>query len=79
MKTGQEKTPSYYQVDLKFNYRLRLVERVFLDFFLDIYNVTNNQVPFDVQYGHNDPIWNYKETTEILLPMRFYLGVRLRF
>jgi hypothetical protein len=79
VKTGQEQTPSYYQVDLKFNYRLKLSERLFLDLFLDIYNVTNNQAPFDVQYGHNDPMWNYKETTEILLPMRFYLGVRLRF
>ncbi len=79
VQTGQEKTPSYFQIDLKFNYRLKLSERVFLDFFLDIYNVTGNQAPFDVQYGRNDPAWQYQETTEILLPTRFYLGARIRF
>jgi hypothetical protein len=78
-KTGQETTPSYYQIDLKFNYRLKLTERVFLDLFLDIYNVTGNQAPFDVQYGRNEPAWQYQEVTEILLPTRFYLGARIRF
>jgi hypothetical protein len=79
VKTGQEMTPSYWQLDLKFNYTLKLTQRVMLDFFLDIYNVTGNQVPFDVQYGHNDPAWIYQEVTEILLPTRFYLGARIRF
>lgn len=78
-KTGQEQTPSYYQIDLKFNYRLKLSERISLDLFLDIYNVTGNQAPFDVQYGRNDPAWQYQEVTEILLPTRFYLGARIRF
>jgi hypothetical protein len=78
-KTGQEKTPPYYQIDLKFNYALKLSERMFLDLFLDIYNVTNNQAGFDIQYGINDPEWDYQEITELLLPMRFYLGARLRF
>jgi hypothetical protein len=78
-QTGQEKTPPYYQVDLKFNYALKLSERIFLDLFLDIYNVTNNQAGFDVQYGRNDPEWDYQEVSELLLPMRFYLGARLRF
>ncbi len=79
VKTGQESTPSYYQIDLKFNYTLKLSEKIGLDLFLDIYNLTNNQAPFDVQYGHNDPAWTLGETTEILLPMRFYLGARIRF
>jgi len=79
VKTGQEMTPSYYQVDLKFNYRFKLAERTFIDFFLDIYNITGNQAPFDVQYGRNSPVWDYQEVTEILLPTRFYLGARLRF
>ena len=78
-QTGQEQTPSYYQVDLKFNYALKFSDRITLDLFLDIYNVTNNQAGFDVQYGHNDPEWGYGEVTELLLPMRFYLGARLRF
>jgi hypothetical protein len=78
-KTGQEQTPSYFQLDMKFNYRLKLSQQVFLDLFLDIYNVTGNQAPFDVQYGRNDPAWEYQGVTEILLPTRFYLGARLRF
>jgi hypothetical protein len=79
VKTGQEKAPSYYQLDLKFNYSLKLVGRSALQLFLDIYNVTNNQVAIDVQYARNDQEWNYQETTEILLPMRFYAGAKIRF
>jgi hypothetical protein len=79
VKTGQERTPSYYQIDLKFNYKLKLTQQIVLDLFLDVYNVTNNQAPIDVQYGRNSPSWRYQEITEILLPMRFYLGARIRF
>jgi len=78
-KTGEEKTPGYYQLDLKFNYALRLYGSALLDLFLDIYNVTNNQAAIDIAYSRNDPQWDYKETTEILLPMRFYVGARIRF
>ncbi len=78
-KTGQERTPSYYQLDLKFNYALKLMGPTLIEFFVDVYNITNNQAAIDIAYGRNDPKWNYKETTEILLPMRFYLGARVRF
>jgi len=79
VKTGQERTPSYYQLDLKFNYNLRLVEAASLQLFLDIYNVTNNQGAFDVDYARNDAKFLYQEVSEILLPMRFYVGARIRF
>jgi len=79
VKTGQEKTPSYYQIDLKFNYGIRLYGSALIDFFLDIYNVTNNQAPIDLQYARNDQAWDYKEVTELLMPLRFYVGARLRF
>lgn len=79
VKTGQEKTPAYYQLDLKFNYYLKLYDTATLDLFLDIYNVTNNQATIEIAYAQNDPVWLYKEPTEILLPMRFYLGARIRF
>jgi outer membrane receptor protein involved in Fe transport len=79
VQTGQEQTPAYYQIDLKFNYRLKISEKVTADLFLDIYNVTNNQSTIDVAYGRNDPIYDYQEATELLLPLRFYLGARLRF
>jgi len=79
VQTGQEKTPGYYQLDLKFNYSLRLYETATLQLFLDVYNVTNNQATIDVQYARNDKAWDYQQTSEILLPLRFYVGARIRF
>lgn len=79
VKTGQEKTPGYYQLDLKFNYYLKLFGAATLDLFLDVYNVTNNQAAIEIAYSRNDPQWLYKEVSEILLPMRFYTGARIRF
>ena len=79
VQTGQEKTSPYYQLDLKFTYGIKLVDTAVLDLFLDIYNVTNNQAAIEIAYAYNDPLWNYRDTTEILLPMRFYVGARIRF
>ena len=79
VQTGQEKTPAYYQIDLKFNYGIKVSQNAALDLFLDIYNITNNQAAIEVAYGRNDGTWDYKESTEILLPMRFYVGARIRF
>jgi len=78
-QTGQEKAPAYYQLDLKFNYGIRIADAATLDLFLDIYNVTNNQADIDIMYARNDPRWDFQEITEILLPMRFYVGTRIRF
>ncbi len=78
-KTGQERTPAYYQLDLKFNYDLKVAQNVAFQLFLDIYNVTNNQAAIEIAYGRNDGTWAYKEATEILLPTRFYIGARIRF
>ncbi|NIM57854.1 MAG: hypothetical protein GTO16_02775 [Candidatus Aminicenantes bacterium] len=77
--TGQEKTPGYYQLDLKLNYSMKLKNFATLQLFLDVYNVTDNQATIDVQYARNDKAWNYQEACEILLPMRFYVGARIRF
>lgn len=79
VQTGQQRTPSYYQIDLKLNYYLKLYQSVMLDLFLDVYNITNNQAGIDVQYARNDSTWDYKEITELLLPTRFYIGARIRF
>ncbi len=79
VKTGQEKTQNYYQLDLKFNYGIRLYDTAVLDLFLDVYNVTNNQAGIDLQYAHNEPKWDYQEITEILMPLRLYVGARIRF
>lgn len=78
-KTGQLTTPSYYQIDLKFNYVYEFSERMNLQLFLDIYNVTNNQAKIDVMYAHNDGSFSYQEVTQLLMPLRFYGGARLKF
>ncbi|MFC2169984.1 TonB-dependent receptor domain-containing protein [Acidobacteriota bacterium] len=77
--TGENKGPSYYQLDLKFNYRLRFTDSIGITVFLDIYNVLNNQSAIEEAYGRNDPNYYYQAVTEILMPTRFYLGARLRF
>jgi len=77
--TGAEKTPSYYQIDLKLNYTLRFMQTVSIQFFCDIYNLTNSQQVLDLQYARNDPQWDYQDVVEILMPMRFYIGARIRF
>jgi hypothetical protein len=79
VKTGQEKTQSYYQIDLKFNYGIRLKDVAVLDLFLDVYNITNRQAPIDLMYARNDPKYDYQEITEILMPLRLYVGARIRF
>jgi hypothetical protein len=79
VQTGQEIAPGYYQLDLKFNYTFRLMQTASLQLFCDIYNVTNNQAEIDIQYARNDKQWDYKQAVEILMPMRFYVGARIRF
>jgi hypothetical protein len=78
-KTGEEQTPSYYQIDLKLNYTLRFLKTASVQFFCDIYNVTNSQHALDLQYARNDPQWDYQDVVELLMPMRLYVGARIRF
>jgi len=77
--TGANQTPSYYQIDLKFNYSLKVKERSNVQFFLDIYNLTNNQAKIDIQYAHDEGTFQYKDTTELLLPLRIFVGARFQF
>ena len=78
-KTGQLQTQNYYQLDLKFNYGIRVYDTAVVDLFLDVYNITNSQSDIDLMYARNDPKFLYQEITEILMPMRLYLGARIRF
>jgi hypothetical protein len=78
-KTGQERGPSWHQIDIKFNYILRFYKTMNIEIFLDIYNFTNNQEGYTVQYARNDPTWDYMDVTRTLNPRRIYLGARFRF
>jgi len=78
-KTGQENAPNYYQIDLKFNYTFRLGSTTSIQLFCDIYNLTNNQSVLEIGYARNDPIWDWQEISEILMPQRIFVGARIRF
>ncbi|HET7434266.1 MAG TPA: TonB-dependent receptor [Thermoanaerobaculia bacterium] len=78
-KRGTETHPSYYNVDAKLRYLLQL-RQVGVDFFLDIYNLTNNQDAIFVEQAHNDPEFTqYQQDRALLAPRRYQAGVRLRF
>ncbi len=78
-QTGTETGPSFYQIDLRFTYNYNFSDNLGIQFFADIFNITNNQQGIDEMYAHNDPQFTYQETTALLNPMRFYLGFRINF
>lgn len=78
-KRGTETHPSYYNIDAKLRY-LWQIRQIGVDFFLDIYNLTNNQDVIFVEQAHNDPEFTvYQEDRALLSPRRYQAGVRLRF
>lgn len=80
-KRGTETHPSYYNVDLKLRY-LVPVSRFNVDFFLDVYNLTNNQDVIFVTQAVNEPDqthFPYQSDRTLLAPRRYQGGVRLRF
>jgi hypothetical protein len=79
-KRGTENHPSYYNVDMKLRYLLP-VSRFNVDFFLDVYNLTNNQEAIFVTTSRNDPdqAFQYQSDRTLLSPRRYQGGVRLRF
>jgi hypothetical protein len=81
VKRGTETHPSYYTVDAKLRY-LMPVRQFNVDFFLDIYNLTNNQDAIFVTQAVNDPDqqqFPYQSDRTLLAPRRYQAGVRLRF
>ena len=54
-----ERNPDWYQFDLKFNYRLGFTDRIAAQFFLDVYNITNNQAFYQVEKGDNNQEFAY--------------------
>ena len=77
--TGLETNPDWFQLDLKFNYRLNFTERLGAQFFLDVYNITNNEAFIQVEAGHNAQEFRFQDPTVQLTPRRVYLGTRLNF
>jgi hypothetical protein len=78
VKTGQERGPAWYNVDLKVSYLLRLHKTNF-ELFFDIYNLTDNQNGYFVEPSRNNTQWNYQQVNRVLNPRRIYLGAKFRF
>jgi hypothetical protein len=78
-KSGQEKGPGWYQIDLKLNYIYRFAQNYNVELFFDIYNLTDNQDGYYVEFARNSQAWDYKQVKSVLNPRRIYLGARFRF
>ena len=50
-----------------------------IGYFMDIYNITNNQEGINVEWSHMSNNWDYQQTNRVLNPRRFFLGARFRF
>jgi outer membrane receptor protein involved in Fe transport len=77
-RTGDEKQPSYYTVDLRLRYPWELPRGVVIDLFADVYNLLDNQDTLLVEEGYNDPQFQYGAPRLMLEPRRWELGVRIR-
>lgn len=76
---GSETTPSYYTFDMRFAYDYDLPIGG-VEFFLDVFNVLNNQAATDEQKllaGSGQ--YAYGEANSWVAPRRAYLGVRYSF
>lgn len=78
-KSGEQNGPGWYQVDLKLNYIYKFTQNINVELFLDIYNFTNNQTGYNVEYARNSSQWAYQQVNRVLNPRRIYLGARFRF
>ncbi len=79
-RVGDEQHPSYHTLDLKLRYQLPLMSGTGLDFFLDVYNVFNNQDALYEEIVHNDGTFtNFGETRTVLDPRRYQIGARFTF
>lgn len=76
---GSETTPSYYTFDMRFKYE-RALPIGNAEFFLDVFNVLNNQAATDEQkLLSGSGLYAYQEATSWVAPRRAYLGVRFSF
>lgn len=76
---GSETTPAYYTFDMRFTYTrdLPIGEA---EFFLDVFNVLNNQAATDeMKLISGSGLYAYQEANAWVAPRRAYLGVRFSF
>ncbi len=78
VKSGQEHGPSWYNIDFKISYPLK-IRKTTLELFLDLYNLTDNQAGWFVEPSRNNAQWSYQQVNRVLNPRRLYLGTRFSF
>ena len=78
---GSQQTPSYGTLDLRVKYTALLFEdRYTAEFFLDIFNVLDDQAPIREQdLAGGDGVYDFGIANNWVEPRRFYLGARLSF
>lgn len=77
-KSGQQHGPSWFNIDFKLSYPLKL-GNTRLELFTDLYNLTDNQAGWFVEPSRNNAQWAYKQVNRVLSPRRLYLGARFNF
>ena len=74
---GQLELPSYGTLDARVSYLWNFTGRLEADFFLDIFNVLDEQDAIQIQDLVDQP--NYQQGLRFVPPRRYFLGARLRF
>lgn len=76
---GSETSPAYYTFDMRFTYKKDLPIGA-AEFFLDIFNVLNNQMATDeMKLLAGSGQYNYQDAISWVAPRRAYVGVRYSF
>jgi hypothetical protein len=77
---GSQTSPSYGTLDARVKYVLEFGESYSAEFFLDIFNVLDDQaVRRQQDLSGGDGVYNFGEANAWVLPRRFYLGARMSF
>ncbi len=78
VRTGTEKNPSYWTVDLRLRYPFNLRGFGELTLWADVLNVLDNQDPLRIEEAHNNPEFTVCREPRLLLePRRLQLGATL--
>jgi hypothetical protein len=77
---GGHTTPSYGVVNARAKYIAEFGESYQVEFFLDIFNLLDNQaVTREQDLYSGGGSWQFQEASNWVLPRRFYLGARMSF
>ena len=77
---GSQKSESYGTLNIRAKYVRDFGDRYTTEFFLDIFNVFDNQAATREQdLTGGDGVYNFGEANTWVLPRRFYLGARMSF